>query len=167
MGIGLVFYGVLEPLQHTLFQPLALDGLDGQLGESLTTEQRQAYIELGMAATIFHWGIHPWAAYAVVSLGLGIFCYNKGLPLTIRSAFYPIIGERVWGWPGHCIDTLAALATLAGLATSLGYGATQAAAGLNYIFAIPATTGSMMAIILVVTAIAMYSVYRGLDGGGG
>ncbi|MBJ7552353.1 BCCT family transporter [Marinomonas ostreistagni] len=165
MGIGLVFYGVLEPMQHTLFAPLGEQGLlrsDGSMNPDISSQKA---IELGMAATLFHWGIHPWAAYAVVSLGLGIFCYNKGLPLTVRSAFYPILGERVWGWPGHCIDAFAALATLAGLATSLGFGATQAAAGLQFIFGIQANTQLMVAIILVVTGIAMYSVYRGLDGG--
>jgi BCCT family betaine/carnitine transporter len=101
----------------------------------------------------------------VVALALGIFSYNKGLPLTPRSAFYPILGERIWGWPGHIIDSLAALATLAGLATSLGYGATQASAGLNYVFGVEATTEIQVVIIIVVTAVAVGSVVRGLDGG--
>jgi BCCT family betaine/carnitine transporter len=118
-----------------------------------------------MAGTIFHWGLHPWAVYAVVSLALAIFCYNKGLPLTIRSAFYPIFGERIWGWPGHIVDTLAALATLAGLATSLGLGASQAAAGLQMIFGWEATNELKVIIILLVTGAALISVYRGLDGG--
>ena len=123
MGIGLVFYGVLEPMNHTLSAPLGQQGVfdaDGNLRDPAAVKQA---VELGIAATIFHWGLHPWAVYAVVSLALAIFCYNKGLPLTVRSAFYPILGERVWGWPGHLIDTLAAIATLAGLATSLGFGA--------------------------------------------
>src|SRR5690606_5269805 len=92
---------------------------------------------LGMAATIFHWGLHPWAIYATVGLALALFTFNKGLPLTIRSAFYPIFGDRVWGWPGHIIDILAVFATLFGLATSLGFGATQANAGLNELFGVP------------------------------
>ncbi|WP_417553584.1 BCCT family transporter [Marinomonas fungiae] len=165
MGIGLVFYGVLEPMQHTLFPPLGETAIVNTDGSLIQGFDRDGAIQTGMAATLFHWGIHPWAAYAVVSLGLGIFCYNKGMPMTIRSAFYPILGERVWGFPGHCIDTFAALATLAGLATSLGYGATQAAAGLNYIFGLEADNTLMVIIILVVTGIAMFSVYRGLDGG--
>jgi BCCT family betaine/carnitine transporter len=92
---------------------------------------------LGMAATIFHWGLHPWAIYAVVALALALFSYNKGLPLTIRSAFYPIFGDRVWGWPGHIIDTLAVFATLFGLATSLGFGASRPMPGLNCCSASP------------------------------
>ncbi len=166
MGIGLVFYGVLEPLNHTLSPPLGaatgvLDG-DGNLVNAAAVEEA---VRVGMAATIFHWGLHPWAGYSVVALALGIFSYNKGLPLTPRSAFYPILGERIWGWPGHIIDSLAALATLAGLATSLGYGATQASAGLNYVFGVEATTEIQVVIIIVVTAVAVGSVVRGLDGG--
>ena len=79
-----------------------------------------------MAATIFHWGLHPWAIYAIVALALALFSFNKGLPLSIRSIFYPILGERVWGWPGHIVDILAVFATIFGLATSLGFGAEQA-----------------------------------------
>lgn len=165
MGIGLVFYGVLEPMYHTLNAPLGGSGLLDADGNVKTGEAAAEAISLGMAGTIFHWGLHPWAGYAVVSLGLGIFCYNKGLPLTIRSAFYPILGERVWGWPGHLIDIFAALATLAGLATSLGYGATQAAAGLSYLFGLEADNNLMVTIIIVVTCAALFSVYRGLDGG--
>jgi BCCT family betaine/carnitine transporter len=165
MGIGLVFFGVLEPLNHTLAPPFGAPGLldgDGNLADAATAE---AAIRLGMAGTIFHWGLQPWAAYSVVALALGIFSYNKGLPLSIRSAFYPLLGERIWGWPGHFIDTLAALATLAGLAASLGYGASQAAAGLNYLFGIEASIGLQVTIIIVLTALAIGSVVRGLDGG--
>ncbi|MBN0988682.1 BCCT family transporter [Amphritea pacifica] len=165
MGIGLVFYGVLEPLNHSLTpsfnQPGILDA-SGNIADAATVD---AAIKLGMASTIFHWGLHPWACYSVVALALGIFAYNKGLPLTIRSAFYPILGERVWGWPGHLLDSLAALATLAGLATSLGYGSSQAAAGLHYVFGIEATVELQVSIIIVVTGLAITSVVRGLDGG--
>jgi betaine/carnitine transporter, BCCT family len=122
-------------------------------------------IRLGMAATIFHWGLHPWAIYAVVGLALALFSYNKGLPLTVRSAFYPILGERIWGWPGHIIDILAVFATLFGLATSLGFGATQANAGLNQLFGIPIGETTEVLLITVITAIALVSVLRGLDGG--
>ena len=165
MGIGLVFYGVLEPMFHTLNAPLGGTNLVDENGVMLEGQAAVEAVKLGMAGTIFHWGLHPWAGYAVVALALGIFCYNKGLPLTIRSAFYPILGDRIWGWPGHIIDSVAALATLAGLATSLGYGATQAAAGLNLLFGIEATTNLQVLIIIGVTAVAMVSVYRGLDGG--
>ena len=126
---------------------------------------QEAAIRLGMAATIFHWGLHPWAIYAVVALALALFSFNKGLPLTIRSAFYPILGDRVWGWWGHVIDTLAVFATLFGLATSLGFGATQANAGLNHLFGIPIGNTTEVILISVITAIALISVVRGLDGG--
>jgi BCCT family betaine/carnitine transporter len=98
-------------------------------------------------------------------LALALFTYNKGLPLTIRSAFYPIFGERVWGWTGHVIDTLAVFATLFGLATSLGFGATQANAGLNELFGIPVGSSTEVILITVITAVALVSVVRGLDGG--
>jgi len=165
MGIGLVFYGVLEPMYHTLNAPLSGANLVGEDGVMLEGEAMKDAIALGMAGTFFHWGLHPWAVYAVVALSLGIFCYNKGLPLTIRSAFYPILGDRIFGWPGHIIDSLASLATLAGLATSLGYGATQAAAGLNLLFGLEASSNLQVIIIILVTAAALISVYRGLDGG--
>ena len=114
---------------------------------------------------MFHWGLHPWAIYAVVALSLAFFSYNKGLPLTIRSAFYPLIKDHSWGPFGHLIDTVAVLATLFGLATSLGFGAQQASAGLAYLFDFEASITTQIAIIIVVTAIALVSVLRGLDGG--
>jgi betaine/carnitine transporter, BCCT family len=165
MGIGLVFYGVLEPLNHTLTPPLGHPGVLDDSGAFRDPDAVRAAADLGLAATIFHWGLHPWAVYAVVALALAIFSYNKGLPLTTRSAFYPILGERIWGWPGHIVDTMAALATLAGLATSLGFGASQAAAGLHFLFGFEANVTLQVIIILVVTGCAIFSVVRGLDGG--
>jgi BCCT family betaine/carnitine transporter len=154
MGIGLMFFGVLEPVYHFQNPPLGVDAAD--------TEAARA---IGMAATIFHWGLHPWAIYAVVALALAFFTYNRGLPLTIRSAFYPILGDRVWGWPGHVIDTLAVFATLFGLATSLGFGAEQATAGLNYLFGLPTGDVSKVVLIALITAVALISVLAGLDAG--
>ncbi|MBY6005935.1 BCCT family transporter [Salipiger bermudensis] len=170
MGIGLMFYGVSEPMSHfsssmggvtmgengvrTDWAPLG--GAEGN---------EEAATRLAFAATIFHWGLHPWAIYAVVALALALFSYNKGLPLTIRSAFYPILGERVWGWWGHIIDVLAVFATLFGLATSLGFGATQANAGLNELFGIAISSTTEVILISCITAIALVSVLRGLDGG--
>jgi len=154
MGIGLMFFGVLEPVYHFQAPPLGVDPADTEAARSM-----------GMAATIFHWGLHPWAIYAVVALSLAFFTYNRGLPLTIRSAFYPIFGDRVWGWFGHVIDTLAVFATLFGLATSLGFGAEQVSAGLNYLFDIPATDVTMVVLIVCITAVALVSVMMGLDGG--
>ena len=169
MGIGLRFYGVSEPMSHfsTSLGGTASEGgvrTDwAPLGAAAGNEAEA--VRLGMAATIFHWGLHPWAIYAVVALALALFTYNKGLPLTIRSAFYPIFGERVWGWTGHVIDTLAVFATLFGLATSLGFGATQANAGLNHLFGIPVGSTTEVLLISGITAIALISVMRGLDGG--
>ncbi|GMG80927.1 BCCT family transporter [Paralimibaculum aggregatum] len=169
MGIGLMFYGVSEPMSHfssALGGTTVADGVRtdwAPLGAA--AGDQEAAIRLGMAATIYHWGLHPWAIYAVVALALALFTFNKGLPLTIRSAFYPIFGDRVWGWTGHIIDTLAVFATLFGLATSLGYGATQANAGLNLLFGVPVGTTTEVLLITGITAIALISVVRGLDGG--
>ena len=120
---------------------------------------------LAMAATIYHWGLHPWAIYAVLALGLAIFSFNKGLPLTIRSIFYPILGERVWGWPGNVIDILAVLATMFGLATSLGLGSSQAAAGLHFLFDAPLGNTTQILLVIGITAIALISVLAGLEAG--
>jgi BCCT family betaine/carnitine transporter len=100
-----------------------------------------------------------------VALALALFSYNKGLPLTIRSAFHPLLGDRIWGWPGHAIDIIAVFATLFGLATSLGFGATQANAGLNELFGVPIGKTTEVILITVITAVALVSVVRGLDGG--
>ena len=154
LGIGLMFYGVLEPVNHFLFPPLGQDPGDIEAARAL-----------GMSSAIFHYALHPWSVYAVVGLAIALFCYNQGLPQTIRSAFYPLLGDRVWGWSGHIIDTLAVFATLFGIATTLGYGAVQASAGLGYLFDIPPSDMLKVCLILVITAIALFSVWRGLDGG--
>ncbi|MET3791033.1 BCCT family transporter [Aquamicrobium terrae] len=169
MGIGLMFYGVAEPIGH---YDAAFGGIVEQNGartdwaplsgaQGAPEEARR----LAMAATIFHWGLHPWAIYGVVALGLALFTYNKGLPLTMRSIFYPVFGERIWGWPGHVIDILAVFATLFGLATSLGLGAQQANAGLSFLFDLPDTDTSKVLLIIGITAIATVSVVAGLDAG--
>ena len=165
MGIGLMFFGVLEPVYHmAVSEPL---GVPSPIAEDGTIIEAnvEAATRMGLAATSYHWALHPWAIYAVVALALALFTYNKGLPLTIRSAFYPIFGERIWGWPGHIIDTLAVFATLFGLATSLGFGAQQANAGLDYVFGIPISITVQVILILGITAVALISVLRGLDGG--
>ncbi|MHA7869805.1 MAG: BCCT family transporter [Salipiger thiooxidans] len=169
MGIGLMFYGVSEPLSH--FSSLLGGAAIGDGGMrtdwaplGAATSEAEA-IRLGMAASIFHWALHPWAIYAILALSLALFSYNKGLPLTIRSAFYPIFGERVWGWPGHIIDILAVFATLFGLATSLGLGAAQANAGFNKLFGMPVSNTSQIILIIVITSIALFSVMRGLEAG--
>ena len=166
MGIGLMFFGVLEPAYYfgTPWGDAPLGAIrpfdeDGNLIAANVQEARR----MALAATSYHWALHPWAIYAVVALAL--FSFNKGLPLSIRSAFYPILGERVWGWWGHAIDTVAVFATLFGLATSLGLGAQQANAGLNHIYGIPVGINTQVMLIIGITAIALVSVLRGLDGG--
>ena len=158
MGIGLMYWAVAEPVAY----------LTGWYGTPLGVEPNTPEAaRLAMGATMYHWGMHPWAIYAIVGLSLAFFTYNKGFPLTIRSAFFPILGDRVWGWPGNVIDTIAVLSTIFGLATSLGFGAQQAAAGLAFLFpeAIEGGLNVQVGIIAGVTAVATLSVIRGIDGG--
>ncbi|HIF5942254.1 TPA: BCCT family transporter [Vibrio parahaemolyticus] len=169
MGIGLVFFGVSEPMSHF---SSALGGVNIENGVRTdwaplggAVGDTDAASALGMAATIYHWALHPWSIYALLALGLAIFSFNKGLPLTMRSIFYPLFGERVWGWVGHVIDILAVVATVFGLATSLGYGASQAATGLNFLFGVPMTDTTQIVLIVVITALALISVVAGLDSG--
>ncbi|MEL6209259.1 MAG: BCCT family transporter, partial [Pseudomonadota bacterium] len=170
MGIGLMFFGVSEPISHynTALGGVAV-GEDGVRTDwaplGAAAGDAEAARQLGMAATIFHWGLHPWAIYAIVALALALFSFNKGLPLTMRSIFYPIFGEKTWGWPGHIVDILAVFATLFGLATSLGYGAQQANAGLEFVFGIGVSANTQTILIIGITAVALISVLRGLDGG--
>lgn len=153
VGIGLLFYGVAEPMYYFQKPPL---------GIAAGTEEAAA---VGIAATVFHWGLHGWGIYGVVGLALAFFAYNRGLPLTIRSAFYPLFGDRIWGWPGHIIDTFAIFAGLFGLATSLGLGVKQLTSGLNYLFDVPANNTTMVVLIVVITSIALTSVLAGINVG--
>ncbi|MEI8627794.1 BCCT family transporter [Vibrio sp. M60_M70] len=169
MGIGLVFFGVSEPMSHF---SSAIGGVNVENGVRTdwaplggAEGDASAASALGMAATIYHWALHPWSIYALLALGLAIFSFNKGLPLTMRSIFYPLFGERVWGWTGHIIDILAVVATVFGLATSLGYGASQAATGLNFLFDVPMTNTTQVLLIIGITALALISVVAGLDKG--
>ena len=129
VGIGMTFYGAAEPLSY----------YTGVFGTPLGVmpQSEEAY-RLAFSATIFHWGINAWSVYAIIGLSLAFFCYNWKLPLTIRSIFYPLLRDRIWGWQGDLIDIVAVLATLFGLATSLGLGAQQASSGLYYLFNIHA-----------------------------
>ena len=153
VGIGLMFYGVLEPVTHMLNPPLNIP---------VGTQEAK---EIGLAATGFHWGLHAWGIYSVVGISLAISHYNKGLPLTIRYAFHSLFGDRVSGILGDVIDILAVFATLFGLATSLGLGAQQVAGGLNHVFGIANTPSTKVCIVLFITAIAIVSVVRGMDKG--
>ncbi|MGK0255867.1 MAG: BCCT family betaine/carnitine transporter [Arcobacteraceae bacterium] len=156
MGIGLMFWSVAEPVAYYTawwYTPLNV------------AANTAAAKDLAMGATMFHWGLHPWAIYAVVGLSLAFFSFSKKLPLTMRSVFYPILKERIWGWPGHIIDIVAVFATIFGLATSLGLGAQQVSAGLNFLFDIESSVSTQIWIITGITSVAIVSVVRGLDRG--
>jgi len=154
IGIGLMFFGVAEPIDHFQNPPLGVNAAD-----------TVAAHRMAMASAIFHWGVHPWAMFAVVALALAFGTYNLGLPLALRSAFYPVLGEAVWGRFGHVIDVLAVFAALFGLATSLGLGAEQTAAGLNHLFGVPDTDMTKVLTIATITSIAVASVVSGMDKG--
>lgn len=156
MGIGLLFWSVAEPITH-LGNPSPMFG-------NIAAQSPEA-AQAAMTTTFFHWGLHPWAIYAIVGLALAFFAYNEGLPLTIRSVFYPIIGNKIYGFWGNFIDVMSVLATLIGLATSLGFGVTQVNAGLNYLFGINISTTVQIILIIVITLFATTSVVLGLDGG--
>ncbi|MGD2020364.1 MAG: BCCT family transporter [Thiohalocapsa sp.] len=156
MGIGLMFWSVGEPMYHYQTPSPMFNGI-----EAGTPEAAQA----AMGVTYFHWGIHPWAIYAIVALGLAFFAYNRGLPLTIRSVFYPLLGDRIYGFWGNVIDILSVLATLVGLATSLGLGVQQVNAGLDHLFGIGIDTQTQVILIAVITGFATLSVFAGLDAG--
>lgn len=152
MGIGLVFFGVAEPIMHFTTPPV---------GEGGTVEAARA----AMRITFFHWGIHAWAIYAVIGLALAYFGFRHGLPLTIRSAFYPLIGERIHGPIGHAIDIFAVLGTIFGVATSLGLGVLQINAGLTHLLGLPDSLVVQVVLIAVTTGMATLSVVAGLDAG--
>lgn len=156
MGIGLVFWCVAEPVAYYT------NWAGTPLNATPHTPEAAA---LALGTAVYHWSLHPWASFAVVALALAFFSFNKGLPLMIRSIFYPLLGERCWGWPGHLVDVVAVIATLFGLVTSLGLGAQQAAGGLHFVFGIDEGLRAQLLIIAGVTLVAIVSVVRGLERG--
>ena len=152
MGIGLMFFGVAEPVMHYVSPPT---------GEAETIQSAQQ----AMRVTFFHWGLHAWAIYTVVGLSLAYFAYRHNLPLKIRSSLYPIIGKKIYGPLGDAVDTFATIGTVFGVATTLGFGVTQINAGLNYLFGIEQSATTQVILIVVVSAMASMSVFLGLDKG--
>lgn len=150
MGIGLMFWSVGEPIYHKASSPIF-------------ASSNSNYTAL--ATTFFHWGIHPWAIYGIISLALAYFAFNKKLPLSPRSFFYPILKERIFGFWGDIIDTLAVLAALAGLATSLGLGVQQINSGLTHLFGVQYSVTVQVILIAIITLIATVSVVSGIDKG--
>jgi choline/glycine/proline betaine transport protein len=156
MGTGLMFWSVAEPIYHFQDPPVIV----GTIEPNTADAARQA-----MGITFFHWGLHAWGIYALVGLSLAFFAFNWGLPLTIRSVFYPLLGEKIYGWQGNAIDVLAVASTLFGLATSLGFGVQQTNAGFNFLFGLEISTPVQVGLIAIITGFATASVVSGLGNG--
>ena len=152
IGIGLVYWGTAEPLYHFMAPPL---------GEAETLESAKQAMNL----SFLHWGLHAWAIYTIVALSLAYFHFRRGLPLSIRSTLYPILGQRIYGKWGHTVDVLAVFGTMFGVVTSLGLGVMQINAGLEGLFGIPSTLTIQFIIIAFVTSLACGSLMLGLDKG--
>ncbi|MHA7835937.1 MAG: BCCT family transporter [bacterium] len=152
MGIGIMFYGVAEPVLHAASPPL------GEAGGAHAER-------LAMTITFFHWGLHAWAVYVVMGLAIAYFGHRKGLPLAVRSTLHPLLGDRIHGPMGHAIDVLAVFGTLFGLATSLGLGAMQVNAGLHRLFGLAEGPAVQVGLIAVITLCATMSLVMGLDKG--
>ncbi|TBU79606.1 choline transporter [Pseudomonas daroniae] len=152
MGIGLMFFGVAEPVMHFIDPPV---------GDPQTVQAAKEAMKL----TFFHWGLHAWAIYAIVALILAYFAYRHNLPLTLRSALYPLIGDRIYGPIGHAVDIFAVIGTVLGVATSLGYGVLQINTGLNHLYGLPTTTTVQIGLLICTMGLATISVVSGLDKG--
>jgi glycine betaine transporter len=154
MGIGLMFFGVAEPLSHLAAPP-----------NNAAPAGSSEAARVAMEYSYFHWAFHPWALYAVVGLAIAYFSFRRGLPTLISAAFHPILGDRVNGPIGKGIDTLAIFATLFGSATSLGLGALQINSGLNFVWDVPTSNGLAIAIIAVLTLCFVVSAVSGVHRG--
>lgn len=152
MGIGIMFYGVAEPVLHFSSPPV---------GEGGTIDAARNAMQLAF----FHWGLHAWAIYAVMGLALAYFSFRHGLPLTVRSALYPLIGDRIYGWMGHVVDIFAVFGTMFGVATSLGLGVMQVNAGLNYLLGVEMDIAVQLGLIAGITLLATGSVVSGINAG--
>lgn len=152
MGIGLVFWSIAEPISH--YTP-----------ESGGSVQQMEAARHAMVITYFHWGLHAWAIFMVVGLSLAYFAFRKGLPLSIRSAFYPILGNRIYGWMGDVIDVFAVVGTMFGVATSLGLGSMQVNSGLHFLAGVPQDKVWQVGLIAGITCCATISVVLGLEKG--
>lgn len=152
MGIGLMFFGVAEPVMHYVAPPTA---------DPYSVEATREALKM----TFFHWGLHGWAIYAVVALILAYFSFRHNLPLTLRSAFHPLIGDKIYTWRGDIIDSFAVISTIFGVTTSLGFGVMQINSGLNYLFGIEVSQTVQLFIIIFIICLALVSVCSGLDKG--
>lgn len=155
IGIGILFWSIAEPIYHFQNNPFIT------ASQNMSIESAQ----IAMRLSIFHWGLHGWGLFAVCGLSLAYFAYRKDLPLSIRSGLYPVLGDRIYGPIGHAADLLAVFGTIFGIATSLGLGAQQMNAGLNYLFDIEISTSSQVVLIAIISVIATVSVLTGVDKG--
>ena len=165
VGIGILFFSIAEPLFY--FDNTAGWGYPNNphadnVGVTEMTEQRAVH---AMRVTYFHWGFHAWSVYVMVGLSLAYFGFRKGLPLTLRSSLYPVIGEKIYGPMGHAVDLLAVFGTVFGVATSLGLGVSQMAAGLNALFGIEPSLTTKLVLIGVISTIATLSAVSGVGRG--
>ncbi|AWE42574.1 MULTISPECIES: BCCT family transporter [unclassified Actinobaculum] len=170
MGIGLVFWGAAEPLSHFAnpkpgFQDqVAADAtITNELGTVSAIDQAKA--GEAMTTSFLHWGLHAWAIYVVLGLAIAYAVHRKGLPVSIRWALRPVLGDRVRGWLGDVIDTIAVIGTIFGIATSLGFGVKQVAAGFDFLADWKVTGGTLVLLVVVISGLAAISVATGLDGG--
>ncbi|WP_420547967.1 BCCT family transporter [Curvivirga sp.] len=165
IGIGILFFGVAEPIFY--FDNSAVWGYPNNPHAELNghSEMNMQRAVDAMRVTYFHWGFHGWALYVIVGLCLAYFGFRKKLPLTLRSALYPLIGDRIYGPVGHMVDLLAVFGSVFGIATSLGLGSSQITTGLNVLFGIPAETLTQIILIIIVTIIATVSTVSGVGKG--
>jgi len=152
MGIGLLYFSVSEPITHFANPPIPVNSVKDRAIQALDF-------------TFLHYGLHAWAIYCIVGLSLAYYGFSKKLPFSLRSIFFPVLGRKIFGKTGDIIDVIAVVATLFGLATSLGFGARQIATGLNYLFGIDPGQGTQISIIVIITLIATISVVTGLKKG--
>lgn len=157
MGIAMLFWSIAEPIYHFQGNPfITMAGIEAQTAEAA---------QVAMRISFFHWGFHGWAIYAIAGLSMAYFAYRKGLPLTIRSSLYPILGDKIYGPIGHAVDLLGVFATIFGVATSLGLGVSQMNAGLNYLFDMEISVVNQVILIAVISVVATFSAVSGVQKG--
>ena len=165
VGIGLLFFGIAEPMFY--FDNTEPWGYPNNpfADRALVTEMTEERAALAMRVTYFHWGFHGWAVYVMIGLCLAYFGFRKKLPLTLRSALYPVIGDRIYGPIGHAVDLLAVFGTVFGVATSLGLGVSQMATGLNFLFGVDPGTTTQIILIVIISIVATFSAVSGVGNG--
>ncbi|PJG44385.1 choline transporter [Acinetobacter tandoii] len=152
MGVGLVFWGVAEPMNHYASNPFT---------KGLTDEAAS----MAMQITFFHWGLHAWSVYCITALAIGYFSYRKGLPFSLRSILHPLIGNRIYGPIGNLVDIIVIVVTTFGISQTLALGVLQINAGLNKVFGLGINVTAQFIILIVLSGLATISVVRGIGTG--